>query len=38
MALSKLEFKFMITAIVSVIGFSLYIAATWFYGQQEDQA
>jgi len=28
----------MITAVVSVLGFSLFIAATWFYGQQEDQA
>jgi len=28
----------MITAVVSVVGFALYIAATWFYGQKEDQA
>jgi len=28
----------MITAVVSVVGFSLYIAATWIYGQKEDQA
>jgi len=28
----------MITTVVSVVGFSLYIAATWFYGQKEDQA
>jgi len=28
----------MITAVVSVVGFSLYIAVTWIYGQKEDQA
>ncbi len=38
MFISKLEYEIMITAIVSVVGFSMFIAATWFYGQQEDQA
>ncbi len=27
-----------VTSILMVIGFSVYIAATWFYGQKEDQA
>ncbi|ENU99840.1 hypothetical protein F969_01202 [Acinetobacter variabilis] len=27
-----------LTSVLMVIAFSLYIAATWFYGQKEDQA
>ncbi len=38
MFILKLEYEIMITAVVSVVAFSMFIAATWFYGQQEDQA
>jgi hypothetical protein len=38
MTISKLEYLIMVTAVISVVGFSMFIAATWFYGQQEDQA
>ena len=27
-----------ISSILMVVGFSIYIAATWMYGQKEDQA
>lgn len=27
-----------ISSILMVVGFSIYIAATWVYGQKEDQA
>ena len=27
-----------ISSILMVVGFSVYIAATWIYGQKEDQA
>jgi len=28
----------MLTGLVMAAGFSVYIAATWMYGQKEDQA
>jgi phage shock protein PspC (stress-responsive transcriptional regulator) len=28
----------MITSALMVVGFTVYIAATWMYGQKEDQA
>jgi hypothetical protein len=27
-----------ISSVLMVVGFSIYIAATWMYGQKEDQA
>ena len=27
-----------ISSILMVVGFSVYVAATWIYGQKEDQA
>lgn len=26
-----------VTSVLMVVGFSIYIAATWMYGQKEDQ-
>jgi len=39
MPASTLEIVTMSASVVlMVLGFSAYIAATWFYGKQEDQA
>jgi len=38
MQLLKREILTMVTGILMAAGFCLYIAATWMYGQKEDQA
>jgi hypothetical protein len=39
MAAIKVQvYSFMtVTSVLMVVGFSVYIAATWMYGQKEDQ-
>jgi hypothetical protein len=38
MQLLKREILTMVTGILMAAGFCVYIAATWMYGQKEDQA